>query len=285
MTISVCGYHGGKNLRLSWLLPLLPDSYIYLEPFFGMGSVFLNRRPMSKRNILNDKDENIQNLFETLRDQPSELEEMLELTLNHRKEFLRCKEYLRRENKERLEWARATLVVIAMGMIHTTRVDEIGPDVSPNNYVTGRTDVNRMRSISGRIKMIAETLNNAFTVYESMDAIKMLKWYFNGSYVKDTLIYLDPPYVYSERGDHRKIYGEDSMNDDDHMELLEILLAADVKVAISGYPSKLYDQQLKDWWRDSTDVLCQTNGIRTDRIEMLWRNYDLSGAEQQKILL
>jgi DNA adenine methylase len=39
------GWYGGKFSHLEWLLPLLPKSHHYCEPFSGSAAVLLNREP------------------------------------------------------------------------------------------------------------------------------------------------------------------------------------------------------------------------------------------------
>lgn len=41
------GWYGGKFSHLDWLLPLLPETFHYCEPFGGSAAVLLNRPPSS----------------------------------------------------------------------------------------------------------------------------------------------------------------------------------------------------------------------------------------------
>ena len=84
------------------------------------------------------------------------------------------------------------------------------------------------------------------------------------------LIYADPPYLTSTRTsgrryrfDYRKV---------DHMELLELLKATPCQVMISGYPSALYDQQLREWERVELQVMNQ-GGVRTEKV---WMNFTIN---------
>ncbi|GIV16350.1 MAG: DNA methyltransferase [Armatimonadota bacterium] len=49
------GWYGGKYSHLDWLLPLLPRTYHYCEPFGGSAAVLLNRAP-SPVETYNDLD-------------------------------------------------------------------------------------------------------------------------------------------------------------------------------------------------------------------------------------
>ena len=72
-------YYGGKFSHLNWLLPLLPPSGSYVEPFAGSAAVLLNRPP-SPIETYNDIDGEVVNFFWVLREKPKVLCEKLELT-------------------------------------------------------------------------------------------------------------------------------------------------------------------------------------------------------------
>jgi len=68
------GYYGGKQRMVSKILPLIPKHTVYIEPFFGGGSVFF-RKPYPAisnnshyREVINDFDERAVNFFRVLQD-------------------------------------------------------------------------------------------------------------------------------------------------------------------------------------------------------------------------
>ena len=68
------GYYGGKQRMVSKILPLIPKHTVYIEPFFGGGSVFF-RKPYPAisdnshyREVINDFDERAINFFRVLQD-------------------------------------------------------------------------------------------------------------------------------------------------------------------------------------------------------------------------
>lgn len=84
-----------------------------------------------------------------------------------------------------------------------------------------------------------------------------------------TLFYVDPPYVHDTRKMGSACYRHE-MSDDDHRELLEVLLAVEGMVVLSGYPHPLYDTMLARWERVETSATMAAGrgtGIRT---EVLW---------------
>lgn len=87
---------------------------------------------------------------------------------------------------------------------------------------------------------------------------------------KETLIYLDPPYLQSVRRSNRQIYRCDMMHEAEHQELLEILLTLKCNVMISGYDSELYNRMLSKWRKVSFTGVSRA-GATT---EVVWMNFD-----------
>mgnify|MGYP002514845902 CR=1 FL=1 len=85
----------------------------------------------------------------------------------------------------------------------------------------------------------------------------------------NVLIYADPPYLLNTRGG--KQYRHE-MTEQDHVELLAALLRHKGPVILSGYPSELYDRELKGWGRITRKSYNQNSDPRT---EVLWCNFDV----------
>jgi len=58
-------------------------------------------------------------------------------------------------------------------------------------------------------------------------------------------IYLDPPYLQSTRRSQERIYRHELMRPEEHARLLDLVVSSKAMVAISGYPSELYEQRLE----------------------------------------
>ncbi|PSH02851.1 MAG: hypothetical protein CXZ00_15270 [Acidobacteria bacterium] len=102
--------------------------------------------------------------------------------------------------------------------------------------------------------------------YIAGDATSFLRDYsFDGSEV----IYCDPPYLPSTRKRSR-VYRHE-LTAEDHLELLKVLKRIRARVIISGYPSDLYDSELRGWTRVQFTTKAH-DGVRT---ESLWANYPL----------
>ena len=64
---------GNKKRLASTILPFIPDHHIWFEPFFGAGGMFFSK-PRAPRNIVNDLDGEVFNLFCVVLDKREELE-------------------------------------------------------------------------------------------------------------------------------------------------------------------------------------------------------------------
>lgn len=83
-----------------------------------------------------------------------------------------------------------------------------------------------------------------------------------------TFIYSDPPYLLSTRTSRNRYTFE--YTEADHRSLISSLTelkARGIDVILSGYPSKLYDELLKDWHTFSFQVMPR-GGVRTERLWM-----------------
>jgi len=86
------GWYGGKFSHLKWLLPLLPKTENYCEPFSGSAAVLLNREPASVETY-NDIDGEVSNFFKVLRDENDQLIKAIGLTPFSREEFAKSLEF------------------------------------------------------------------------------------------------------------------------------------------------------------------------------------------------
>ena len=102
---AILKYPGGKWRIADWILSFFPEHKVYLEPYFGSGACFFNKKP-SYIETINDVDGNIVNLFRVCRDYPEELAKAINLTPFARDEFISCNA----PSDNPVELARRTLV-------------------------------------------------------------------------------------------------------------------------------------------------------------------------------
>lgn len=98
-----------------------------------------------------------------------------------------------------------------------------------------------------------------------MDALDLIGRYNHNN----VLLYVDPPYVLGTRTG--KIYKHE-MTDEDHEQLLKLLLQHSGTVMLSGYDNELYNDYLNGWSRCEFKTTAQRGLPRT---EVLWLNFDI----------
>lgn len=64
---------GNKRKMAARILPHIPEHRHWIEPFFGAGGLFF-AKPKAQRNVVNDLDGEVFNLFCVVKDRPDELE-------------------------------------------------------------------------------------------------------------------------------------------------------------------------------------------------------------------
>lgn len=87
----------------------------------------------------------------------------------------------------------------------------------------------------------------------------------------NVLIYADPPYVLSTR--HGKQYRHE-MDDRQQDDLSTVLLAHKGPVILSGYDNALYNDRLRNWYRE--EISAQNMNADKTR-EVLWMNFEPQG--------
>lgn len=256
--------NGAKGRVAPYLVPHFARARVYVEPFFGAGSVFYRLPPGTyEREAVNDLDASIMTFFRVLRDRTDDLVRVCELTPYARDEFIACLA----KNDDPLEEARRVWVRHRQGLAGAAKTaGDWGRDPGGHAHAWGphqmRSKLDALRTFAARLCSVE---------IDGIDAAEFVdKW---GQ--EATFIYCDPPYVPETRTG--KTY-EHEMTADDHRRLaasLHAAVARGSRVAISGYPSALYDELFAGWRVTSVDVPLygarDTKGQR--RTECLWMSY------------
>jgi DNA adenine methylase len=260
----VFGWYGGKFNHLDWLLPLLPASHHYCEPFSGSASVLLNRDP-SPVETYNDIDGEAVNFFRVLRDQGPELERAIALTPFSREEFHRAIVGTTRGVSD-LERARRFYIRARQTRTGLAQTATLGRWANCKD--TSRAGMSGVVSRwLGGVEALADIGTRLIRVQiENRPALDLIRLYDS----KGTLFYCDPPYLHDTRGDSGD-YGFE-MEESEHVALAKVLHQCKGKVAISGYRNALMDKLYKGWRRfDGPKKQCHS--IKKIRQECLWMNY------------
>jgi DNA adenine methylase len=258
------GWYGGKFSHLDWLLPLLPQTHHYCEPFAGSAAVLLNRDP-SPVETYNDVDGEVTNFFQVLRTEKAQLIEAIGLTPFSREEFYVAVN-TNGEPISKLERARRFFVRARQTRTGLAQKASLGRWANCKNTTRGGMSgvVSRWLGSVHTLPEIAERLLRV--QIENRPADQVIRLYDD----RETLFYCDPPYVHSSRGDS-KAYGFE-MSDGEHRSLALLLRSIRGKAAVSGYRCDLMDDVYHDWRRaDAPAKHCHS--IKKLRQEALWMNY------------
>jgi DNA adenine methylase len=267
-------YHGGKYRLAPWILKFLPPHRVYVEPFGGGGSILL-LKARAHAEIYNDLDDELNNYFRVARDCGEQLREALHMTPFSRKEF----ELAYIPSPDPVEQARRTVVRSFMGFgsggasgkSTGFRANSSRSHTTPAHDWCNYPDA--LPAITARLRGVTLECRDAADVVTQHDSL-------------DTLIYADPPYVFSTRTRMESCpsYGKWSgyrheMTDDDHRRFAACLHQVRGMVVLSGYGCDLYDLELfKGWERHERAAMA--DGARK-RTEVIWLNPACSAALRQ----
>lgn len=269
-TRPVLRYHGGKFRTAPWIIQQLPAHGVYVEPFGGAASVLMLKQRVAAE-CYNDLDENVVNLFRILR-QPylaAELQRRVMLTPFAREEL----EVAFEAPVDEMDAAHKLIVRSFLGR---------GSDASTRQGKSGfNTLLSEERALPAyafaswpdAIPVFTERLRGV--LIENAPALEIIERFDT----PNTLTYVDPPYLHSTRTALRgrapgKHGYKHEMLEADHIALAEALHRTVGMVAISGYPSALYNDLYSTWRRTSTKSIIEGGKVRN---EVLWLNPACAG--------
>lgn len=261
------GWYGGKYSHLDWLLPLLPESYHYCEPFGGSAAVLLNR-PASPVETYNDLDGEVVNFFKVLREEKDKLIEAIGLTPFSREEFAKaCKLDPSLSNLERARRFYVRARQVRTGLAQTATVgrwanckntSRNGMSGVISRWMGGIEDLSYIAERLLRVQIENRPANDVIRLYDS----------------PKTLFYCDPPYVHGTRGDNKAYVHE--LTDDEHRGLAKVLNSVKGMVALSNYQCDLMDELYPSpKWKKLRSPLKTIHSTKDKRQEILWVNYDI----------
>ena len=265
-------YHGGKFRIADWIISHFPEHKTYVEPFGGGASVLLKKEP-SQIEVYNDLDNEVVNLFRVLRDSSlrKSLEEQLYLTPFSRSEFYDAYE----DTDDQVEKARRMIIRAQMGF------GSAGATKGKTGFrmAGGRQknyEIVLWDQYPSRLSLVAERLKQV--MIENQDASKIMNYYDS----KNTLFFVDPPYIRSTRTANVTAYRYE-MTDDEHIALVQQLLHLEGKIILCGYNHEIYNSRLSEWSRLTRSVQASGNRGGVTREEVIWINpaaqqHDLFGA-------
>lgn len=258
-------YFGSKARIAEHIVALLPDHGHYIEPYCGALSVLLAKTP-SRMETVNDLDGDLIAFWRVLREHPEDLVRVCELTPHSRAELADAWE----PAPDDLERARRVWVRLCQGRGGMMRRTGWRHYVATSGSSIGMPGY--LEAYRSRILPAAERLRGVSL--ECLPALTIIGKY---GAAKDVLLYVDPPYLGSTRGDANSRYGVEMRTEAEHRELAAALADCRAAVVLSGYASPLYAELYAGWHRYELATTTGNGRGRTDRTEVLWSNRELGG--------
>lgn len=248
-------YFGSKWRLADWIVDQLPPHTCYVEPFGGSAAVLLTKEP-SEHEVYNDVDGDLVRFFRILRERTCELAGAIARTPYSREEHLlsfeTCEDDLERARRFAVRSWQTRGGVKRASQGRGWRYSIASSNWSSPATVWSKVP-ERVIAAADRLKKVYIEHDDWRNVVERFDA-------------PTTLHYWDPPYVIGERTRVRKTYVHE-FTDADHEDLLSIALEVEGMVAISGFPSDIYDDALQGWERLEVAGQAMSNAATT---EVLW---------------
>jgi DNA adenine methylase len=258
----VLRWHGGKWMLGQWIISHFPAHRFYTEAYGGAASVLL-QKPRCEAEIYNDLDADVVNLFRVLRNdrEAARLVRSLRLTPFARDEF----ELTYQETPaSRVERARRFIARSYMGFGSSACTEPWRTGFRVGGLVSGTHAFRDWIGYPDSLLRVIDRLRGV--VVENLPALEILQKHDT----PDTLHYVDPPYLHSTRKKWQQRNYRHEMTEADHRELAAVANSLRGGVIVSGYASRLYDEELYPKWHRSTRTAL-ADGARP-RVEVLWIN-------------
>lgn len=259
-------WHGGKHYLAKALIDLMPPHVHYVEPYFGGGSVLLEKDPVGVSEVVNDRNRELINFWKVLQspDLFSQFIRAIEATPFSQQEW-RDAEVVHSSGIPDPRRAVAFFV-----RCRQSRAGKFKSFATLSKNRTRRamneqasawmTAVDGLPAVAQRLKRVVILNDDALKVVGREDS-------------KNTLFYLDPPYLHDTRVTTSDY--EHEMTIEEHRQLLETIRHVQGKAMLSGYPSGLYDDLLADWKRVSItiDNKASSASKKPVKTECIWMNF------------
>lgn len=241
---------GCKVDYLSRLLKLIPKTGRFIDVFGGSGVVLINM-PEQKYEVYNDINGDLVNFYRCLQDrmQLEELIHLLKISIYSRELF---DEYM-----VDLKTKQLSNVERAYRWYYILRASFSGLGRHFGRSLTGNAETMRLYDRIPALEMIHFRIKKVYI--ENRDALLCIK----ENDRKDTVFYIDPPYVGTQVGTYKE-------NFDRHKELLDLIFKSEGHFVVSGEPSDLYDQYNWDFTEEWSARGKVNNGDRKTRTECIF---------------
>jgi len=237
----------------------MPPHTTYVEPFFGGGQFFFFKPP-SKREVINDSNLHLMQMWETIKSSPKPLIEILRKMPYEESTFDWARYSSISGSAE--EHAAKTFILYrqSLGARGKSFAKSSGSRLRrgmPDNQSAWLSALDLIQSNSERLQKVDIMTGNAIDVLQNYDG-------------SASFFYLDPPYLPETRVSKR-VY-ENEMSYEDHEKLLDTILTLKGRIMLSGYDSPLYNKYLKGWQREEIQLANHASSSTKKKrsFEVIW---------------
>ncbi|MGQ9459011.1 MAG: DNA adenine methylase [Anaerolineae bacterium] len=267
---NIVRWMGSKGRMAKRIIPLFPPHRTYVEPFGGTAAV-LFRKPPSPVEVYNDIDEGLVNFFRVLRDpdQFQKFHRLACLTPYSRAEYnVALKSWDQYEDP--VERAYRWFIIARMGI-----PGEFGEGWG---YSVLSTTSGMSRCVYAWLATVEHLPEFAARLLRVQVECKDFRDIFRTYDTPETLFYCDPPYILSTR--KGKFY-QHELSDQDHEELVDILLHIQGMAVVSGYDHPIYKPLEEAGWKRYEYVVDCASVARTRSTKILGRG--ATRAEHKRV--
>jgi DNA adenine methylase len=269
-------YNGGKWRLAGWIQQYIPDHTTYVEPCFGGGGVFWNKKP-SKFEVINDSDSLVIDFYEVLRDFPKELIRKIEFTPYSEQSLSKAFENLVNGTVSKIDRAYSFYVACWLSIrANDIRKSSINfrtkgnlTDVGGHNPARLFSKIRHLYKVAKRLKSCTILNQDIRTIIDLFDS-------------PDTLFYIDLPYI-GESRNTKRLYNNELTSEEQHIEILEKIRFAKGMFLVSHYFHPVYNNILSSYSRVVKDTLANSFSSRSNgaakRTEVLY----ISPSAQERL--
>lgn len=238
-------YYGSKHKHVKRVLPYLPQSDIYVEPFGGSAAILLSK-PLSNINVYNDLDHDLFNFFYALKHAKNQFIDALQYQHCSREQYFTA---IHIEPTSNVDQA-----IKFYHRIYSTDLALPTASLGRWRYKPFLDKHNRFKYfVSDKRIQLLHKLSDALqnVVLYNEDALSVINKYDG----RNTLLYVDPPYTPNSRGGSAYVH-EYGINQ--YIELAGVLNSCKSRAVVSCYEDPLLHELFEDW----KFVRLASNGVR-----------------------
>ena len=240
---------GGKSRLRKSIIPMIPPHSCYVEPFAGAAWVLFGK-PKSNVEVLNDIDQELITFFRVVKNKPEELIASFDWALTSRAEFERLAA-LDVTTLNEVQRAHRFYYLIMAGWGGEAAYPRFQTSIRDGGH--GNRLVGALKTLRQRLEPVHERLSTV--IIEHLDWRDCINRYDD----RDTVMYLDPPYLRNGANYRFNMRGEQ-----DHQDLAKRLKTCQSHWMLSSYEST----EIREMFSGHTITPVRSaSGMRTGRVE------------------